>query len=551
MSTSSTSTLGLTLGFFHHFVELHGGRYAFQGLSTKDVCMKFVKPFTASSQLSLVDHVLRNDPESDLYVQPATWFVSHAWNYMFLDVVDALRDFFDDLGVDSDSVAVWFCMFNNNQHLVQGQVRFEFWVDSFQRALTSIGNVVMVLSPWYNPTTLTRAWCVFEIYVAIVTDARFEVAMAKAQKEAFLDDIKDDSAFYKMLGTINSEEARTAVPSDRDNIFHALQQANLFFADLDRMLFNVLEAWMLRTIQSQVNVSIGDDKAQWLAAMGAMNIDKRLYDEAKVCFTDAVHLYRQPTGRTDDPRIWKAMARIGEIHVNTHQPRTVWEPIFQKAMAHQTALLGESHYDTLTTILLLGQAYVVGGDIALGLSILTKCFQLSDGVYSDERPLILGLMNMIGMAYSYLNQLHEAHAWRQRCYDRAVRALGKTNPLACFSAFNLCTSQLKLGEYIPATLLMQDVYESRRRKHGATHDDTWFAYIRLGHLYVFQGKYDTASRILYESDDARSILSSTTQLQCRLGLGMLYLSNGEFESAEQHLSSVHQEYKLMLSATHP
>ncbi|KAF0690221.1 Aste57867_18368 [Aphanomyces stellatus] len=160
-------------------------------------------------------------------------------------------------------------------------------------------------------------------------------------------------------------------------------------------------------------------------------------------------------------------------------------------------------------------------------------------------------MNMIGMAYSYLNQLREANAWRRRSYDRAVSIQGKDHPSTCFLALNLCTSQLKLGEYIPATLLMQDVYESRRRKHGATHDDTWFAYIRLGHLYVFQGKYDTASRILYESDDARSILSSTTQLQCRLGLGMLYLSNGEFESAEQHLSSVHQEYKLMLSATHP
>ncbi|KAF0714110.1 hypothetical protein As57867_004027, partial [Aphanomyces stellatus] len=162
--------LGLTLGFFKSFVDLHGGRSAFQGLSTSDVCAQFVSPFTAPSKLSLVDHVHIHVPGGHKHVKPATWFVSHAWSYLYLDVVDALSDFFNEEGVDGDAIAVWFCMFNNNQHEIQGEVQpFQYWVDAFQSALKAIGNVVMVLSPWNNPTTLTRTWCVFEIYVAIVT----------------------------------------------------------------------------------------------------------------------------------------------------------------------------------------------------------------------------------------------------------------------------------------------------------------------------------------------------------------------------------------------
>ncbi|KAF0690361.1 Aste57867_18248 [Aphanomyces stellatus] len=139
MASPKPPVQGLTLGFFKHFMALHGGREAFQGRSTKDVCLQFVKPFTAEHRLSLVDHVLEHSPNGAQYVKPATWFVSHAWSYKFVDVVDALTDFFNDPGSDCDNVAVWFCMFNNNQHLINDiAIPFEFWVDSFQSALKAI-----------------------------------------------------------------------------------------------------------------------------------------------------------------------------------------------------------------------------------------------------------------------------------------------------------------------------------------------------------------------------------------------------------------------------
>ncbi|KAF0690975.1 hypothetical protein As57867_017653, partial [Aphanomyces stellatus] len=159
---------GLTLSFFKHFVNLHGGRDAFQGITTNQVCHLFVIPYTEATKLSLVDHIERNDSDGRVYVRRATWFVSHAWNYLFLDVIDALDFFMDehDLKNEKDSAGLWFCLFNNNQHDIK-VLPFQHWFTTFKTALTAIGNVVMVFCPWNNPTTLTRTWCVFEVFVAI------------------------------------------------------------------------------------------------------------------------------------------------------------------------------------------------------------------------------------------------------------------------------------------------------------------------------------------------------------------------------------------------
>ncbi|KAF0694015.1 Aste57867_15074 [Aphanomyces stellatus] len=341
---------GLTLGFFKHFVALHGGRDAFLGLTTEDVCTRYVLPFTASTKASMVDHILattanpiNNEDEEGTdkttcpYVQPASWFVSHAWSYVFLDVIDALDGFFAEQVNDSDSsgdnVAVWFCLFNNNQHDVTDKLRrFDYWVDSFQSALTAIGQVVMVLSPWQNPTTLTRTWCVFEIYVAYTTHARFEIAMGHAQKQVFLQDIQDDHSFEAMLGTIKSEASQTAVASDRDNIIGTMTDANVSFADLDRMVLEVLSDWIVHTVQRHIDRAVeAVEKAQWLDVMAGIWVGKRRLEDANHCISQALAIYRDERYDVHSGK-WKTVARAAGIAGELGAPRSDWEPMFQIAL---------------------------------------------------------------------------------------------------------------------------------------------------------------------------------------------------------------------------
>ena len=75
-----------------------GGRKALEGLTTTDICNKFVMPATKDCELSYCDMIFEKAKQSattqlDRVVKTATpVFISHAWKYKFLDVLDALED---------------------------------------------------------------------------------------------------------------------------------------------------------------------------------------------------------------------------------------------------------------------------------------------------------------------------------------------------------------------------------------------------------------------------------------------------------------------------
>ncbi|KDO18226.1 hypothetical protein SPRG_15607, partial [Saprolegnia parasitica CBS 223.65] len=118
----------------------------------------YVVPYTSTSEESLVEHVRRHTADAP-YVQPATWYISHAWGYLFLETLESLQSFFRERCIDDP--VVWFCVFQNNQHR-GSEPPFAWWQSTFQESLAALNNVVMVMHPWKNPVTLTRSWGIFE-----------------------------------------------------------------------------------------------------------------------------------------------------------------------------------------------------------------------------------------------------------------------------------------------------------------------------------------------------------------------------------------------------
>ena len=117
-------------------------RAAGEPLTTADVCAELVKPATAARQCAYV--------EVAAHTVPATVYVSHAWKYLFHQVVDALEQAADERD------GVWFCALNNNQWAT-GAHSYAFFEREFRANLAAIGRTVLVFAPWSAPTTLTRA----------------------------------------------------------------------------------------------------------------------------------------------------------------------------------------------------------------------------------------------------------------------------------------------------------------------------------------------------------------------------------------------------------
>jgi hypothetical protein len=81
--------LGLKQSSFEHFIDQCGGRSALINLTTDQVCQRFLKPLTQQKQISYCEHLL-SQPQYAGSVGMANVFVSHAWKFCFLDVVDAI-----------------------------------------------------------------------------------------------------------------------------------------------------------------------------------------------------------------------------------------------------------------------------------------------------------------------------------------------------------------------------------------------------------------------------------------------------------------------------
>ena len=176
---------GVRISFLDEFVEKCAGRQALKAKTTTDICEDFVKLFTKEHQLSYCEMMNTNGNSN---VGVATVFISHAWKYEFLDVVDALKDHVHH----NHEIIIWFDLFSNNQHKAVS-LPFSWWANTFKSAIGDFKHTVIILAPWNNPIPLQRGWCLFEVYCTIITGSRFEVAQAMSErhKHQFLNDMRN------------------------------------------------------------------------------------------------------------------------------------------------------------------------------------------------------------------------------------------------------------------------------------------------------------------------------------------------------------------------
>ena len=117
MTTSNPSQefslVGVKASHLQRFVADHGGRVFFEKKTTTDVCELIIKPETSGIQDSYCE-LLRQTGRGD-ETGVATWFISHAWKYQFLYVLDAIDAFLNREELRRD-VVVWFDLFSNSQH---------------------------------------------------------------------------------------------------------------------------------------------------------------------------------------------------------------------------------------------------------------------------------------------------------------------------------------------------------------------------------------------------------------------------------------------------
>lgn len=159
--------LGVKINVFYDFIEKCGGYDAIKDLSTTDMRYRFLKKPILPVNTSYCDYLNSiNHPD----VGVATVFISHAWKYKFLDVLNALGKVqlnalhntstlnmitAENHFRDEKDIIVWFDLFSNDQTFTH-TLSFQWWTGIFKTAIEDLNRTVMVLSPWDNPEPLRR-----------------------------------------------------------------------------------------------------------------------------------------------------------------------------------------------------------------------------------------------------------------------------------------------------------------------------------------------------------------------------------------------------------
>ena len=234
---------GVKLSYVQDFYNLCGGRDSIEDLTTTEINDNFQKKITEKYKLSFCDYLsYQNHPA----VGEATVFISHAWKYRFVDVMDALQFHFKD----SPDVIIWFDLFSNNQHITL-DLDFNWWCGTFKSAIEMFGHTVMVLCPWNDPIPLKRTWCIWELYCTFVTRQKFEIALSHDNQKQFLNDVLKDPTveINKMLTLIDAEKSECFKPEDRSKIFEIVKK-EVGFNNINSMIFEKMRDWVVTTTKS-------------------------------------------------------------------------------------------------------------------------------------------------------------------------------------------------------------------------------------------------------------------------------------------------------------
>ena len=202
----------------HYTKSSSGASINFSEATTKDVCEKIVKKLWLETDLqykslSFVELVLKGlvpflKPE---WIGIATHFMSHAWNYVFDQSIDALETEYEDMD-NSNSRFFWIDVFVVPQ-CVTVVPPLAWWATAFFHAVESEPHFVLIWNSWDEPICCKRAWCLWEMYAAFhigrnVEDGTLSVIMPRSQRDCFQEELlKDVHKVAKKLLMLDSSNA--------------------------------------------------------------------------------------------------------------------------------------------------------------------------------------------------------------------------------------------------------------------------------------------------------------------------------------------------------
>ena len=540
MSTSEPSSspkLGLSLSGFETFVSFHGGRAAFKGLTTSVVKASFVVPRTSEVKREYI-HLLASDESS---IGTANRFISHAYDYLFLDMLDAVMKW--EAGASSGSpFFYYFDLLCVNQHSQDAVVPFEVLRDEFSGGVRGIGYTLLLLK-WREPISLTRSWCVFEMATTLLVGAPLEVIMPPDDEVDFRRELLERfEGLILSLCRVDVAKATAREEVDRVNINRAIEAAG-GAQRTNEVVCAALREWMLRSGRRALE-AITD--ANERASSDILLAFTRLLRENRLARQEAADL------------AWESYqsrrAVLGEAHEKTLTSLNLYANcirelgrgeeslgIFMDVREKRRALLGPLHRDTLRTVCNVGNVLKDAGRLSEAEEAYRES---SDGFMSkfgEEDSDTIWATSNLANCLKQQGKLREALPLFLASMHLAQKTLGPEHPDSISTLNGYAHVLEEDGNFEEALPIFVRVLDLRRRVHGESHTWTISSMQNLANAMIKQCRgdfkpreYELINSLLRDaSEKARATLAPAngSRLEAVYNLALFLDAAGEREEA--------------------
>ena len=565
--------VGVSLRALQHLVASHGGRAAFERgpaevarasgrdaaqllppwlqaervVTTEVVKYVLVKPDTQAHGCSYAELLLASDldrggrgggggsDDAGPLVGAANAFISHAYSYAFLDVLDAVTAWAAAANANEGAAAegprtffFYFDLLVVNQHGQGAVVTPAVLLDEFGHGVRSAGRTILLLD-WRAPVPLSRVWCVFEIFMTLSSGLSFEIFMPPPARAAFLAAlVADFAAIVNSLCTVDVATAKAFVDVDRATIQDAIVQAGGFLR-VNQLVIGAMRDFMAHEgAAALAGLSPGDREgvagADLKLGVASLHFASGEFARAEAFAKEALATRERLLGERAAPTI-ACMHVVASYerkatgfystpgdHVERRLRRAL--ELARAAEPHGAlALLVATCMDELGMHLLQQTRELQGGEFSLSKPkikaellaevevLLVESIALRKHLLSDGAPDVLSGASNLALFYTETGRHLEASKLLQNVLAgrRLVLPEGHPDTLSTMESLAINFHRSAIGRTHEAEALFLEALAGHRRTLGDAHPETLGAIGNVGLLMLTKGELGKAEELCRES----------------------------------------------------
>ncbi|KAJ3027799.1 UNVERIFIED_CONTAM: Kinesin light chain 3 [Siphonaria sp. JEL0065] len=546
---------GIRFSYVLELIEDWGGRAALAGKTTTQVCEDHIIPMTSDTNTSVCEQFLLSRKPS-IRTLEANWFVSHVWEYQFLDVIDILQRFFILKKIPFDEAILWFDLFSVPQH-ESDERKFDWWKNSVMVAIKQSKNFVLVLQDWSNPVPLTRSWCSLELFCAASTRCSFNIATTEADENVLASQLlQDPSVVHNWFSGFKSELGVATNLRDQQMIHRVLRHF-MESARLNELVISLLRSYLVEYVDGRiagtpflVNNEALVELSRWYEAKSRLFELRDMTSRAKEALSESLSLRNDFLG-TEHPDTLRTKSHFAYLSSQLGENDFALITL-QYTLESQRSVLGPSHLETLETTSRLAHVYGQLHRFDEAETLYKECIALGAGSIGKQTPLVISAIQDLACLLLSNSRLEEALSLYSDAYTTAHDSYGSDDKITLFSGLGLAEVQLKLRNYPEALRLYYDVSDPLLDLFGENSIQYWKT--RTGLAWIFK-----ETNRLNEAVDVLSELLLTQQrilgpnhpltLETSISLALVYVDQ-ENPKAESLLVACLARQRSMLGNEH-